>query len=162
MPPVGSNYQFVFENIHNLTTEQLADTDVYVFPKSIGDIGENIVKVLAQKISKSNKNRIFFLNSYVTNEYKTSVDCSLFLAIHDELLDNGFVTNDDPSLTFFYPGEKGPGLRGIHNGFLYPSDKILLCNKVEANDEICATCLAAKQPIFTNKFMCYSLLEYQR
>lgn len=163
MPSPGSNHHFVFENITNLSASQIAETDVYVFPKSIGDIGTETIEELASKIGATKRNTLFFLNSYVTKEYNRSFDHAVFLPIHKELLDKGFTCKDDPEKTFFRKGRSGgPGLRGINSGFLYPQEKIIACTKKEDGDQVCDECLAAKQPIFTNRFMCFSLLEYER
>lgn len=79
MPAVGSNHQFVFKSVQNITAHELSNIDVFVFPKSIGDIrnsGENVIEALAQKIASTKKDKIFFLNSYVTRSFNKPISKS--------------------------------------------------------------------------------------
>lgn len=167
MPKAGGDHQFIFRSAQNITSQELHDMDVFVFPKSIGDIrnsGDNVIETLAQKIASTPKNRIFFLNSYVTHSFNKPIDIKNFSAVHSALTKAGFNCDDDHSMTFFkHDGitkDKKIGLRKIDYEFVYPPNKDVTCGKFDSTDEICAECIVPKSPIFTNQFMSYQILEY--
>lgn len=169
MPKVESNHQFIFKCVQNIRVQELHDMDVFVFPKSIGDIrdsGDDVIETLAQKIASTPKRRIFFLNSYVTHSFNKPIDVKDFSAIHSALTKAGFNCDDDHSITFFeHDGiniDKNIGLRKINNEFVYPPNKEVTCGEFDSTDEICAECIVPKSPIFTNQFMSFQILEYTK
>lgn len=162
MPQVANDYNFYKKSLKNIKSEEIYDCDVFIFPKSIGDINDSndkIIEHLANIISKINKNRIFFLNSYVSNENQNTSHVELFEQIHNKLLNSGFSTKDDYKKTFYKGDRVGQGLKGIHIDFDYDSGCFISC--VDKNTS-CTYCNVVKYPILTNKFMDYQLLEYFR
>lgn len=169
MPKVDSNHQFIFQNVEKIEQKKIDKTDVFVFPKSIGDIrnsGDKVIETLANKIAATKKKRIFFLNSYVTRSFNKPIDLKDFEGIHIILLEAGFKCNDDPSKAFYrHDGvteNKPIGLRKINYEFVYPPNKEVTCDQEDKTDEICAMCIVPKSPIFTNQYMSFQILEYVR
>lgn len=169
MPKPGPNYQFVFGNVAKIADDEMSQVDVFVFPKSIGDIergAEGLVATLGKKIAKEGKDRIFFLNSYVTKDFDNPIDKEKFLAIHKALSAAGYSTNDNPNVSYYkHDGitkDKPIGLRKIHYDFVYPPDRSVSCDKKDASDDVCNECMVPKSPIFTNQYMSFSILEYVR
>ena len=163
MPEVNRDFRFIHKDVRVLTREELSNIDVYVFPKSIKDIeysNSNSIINLASLIASSNKNRLFFLNSFVKDEDRQSQDTIVFKKIHDALLMKGFKTDDD--YTKILPCDKDDTkLNKIHQNFDYPKDKFIKCPK-EGTKQLCKDCKVIWKPILTNKFMCGHILEYVR
>lgn len=169
MPEVGDNHNFIFDNAENISENDLSDIDVFVFPKSIGDIENNsrgLIEKFGQKVAKTGKDRIFFLNSYVTKRFNAPADRNIFRTIHESLLDQGYQTSDNPENSYYlHPGDttnKPIGLRKIHHNFVYPDGKSITCNKMQPSQDICNECMVPRKPILTNQYMSYSILEYIR
>lgn len=166
MPAVGVNYSFIHKSVSNLNSNDICDADVFVFPKSIGDIRdskEGALDVVANVISKTKKNSLFFLNSYITKEKNKPLDLAGFKVIHNALLAAGFTTSDDVDKTFYLNSKSEKGaLISINNGFVYPDGKRVSCSKQSVKDPDCKECPVPKSPIFTNQFMSFHLMEYVR
>jgi len=169
MPPIESNYKFVQSSVTDLNISDITNIDAFVFPKSIGDIRdskEGAIDKLAATISATQKDRLFFLNSYVTKDMNRPLDLSAFITIHDALLAAGFSTKDDVNKTFYlHDGvttDKPIGLFKINSGFEYPDKNRVTCDKQDDNAPGCKICPVPKSPIFTNKFMSFHLMEYER
>ncbi|MBT9520903.1 MAG: hypothetical protein IV101_08390 [Dechloromonas sp.] len=168
MPPTGNNHKFIFKNVGNLVKEDIDNTDVFIFPKSIGDIkngGIEIINNISKLISNSKNDRIFFLNSFITRGRNSPLDLAAFKIIHKSLLAAGFKTKDNVDKTFYkHDGittGKSIGLRAINSGFLYP-DKRIGCEELDESDNECRSCPVPMSPIFTNGYMAYQIMEYSR
>lgn len=162
MPEVGDNYNFNRLNVMRLSEHDISLYDVFIFPKSIGDINDSsdeAIQHLADVISNSVKNRIYFLNSYVSKDNQNVSHVDLFEVIHKRLIDSGFSTSDDHRATFYVGSHVGQGLRGINYNFNYDS---AFCIKCKDEESRCIGCNVVKSPILTNKFMDYQILEYTR
>ncbi|MFZ2161895.1 MAG: hypothetical protein WAW02_06720 [Sideroxyarcus sp.] len=169
MPKTAKNHQFTFECVQKIKQDELENMDVFVFPKSIGDIrnsGDKVIETLADKIAATKKDKIFFLNSYVTRSLNKPIDLKDFGAIHSAMLMAGFKTTDDPNRTYYrHDGvtkDKPIGLRKIEYEFVYPPGKKITCDHKDDADEICNLCIVPKNPIFTNQYMSFQLLEYTK
>lgn len=169
VPLPDANFGFSHETITNLKVSDIKNVDVFVFPKSIGDIASSDVDAMtdvAKLIASSPKSRIFFLNSYVAtgNGYYTSPDVKFFKVIHDALLGAGFKTDDSWNTTKCEGSMSqsgGVGLRTVHYKFSYPDEYIVVCGNQE-DVPLCNICNVIKRPILTNRFMDYQLMEYYR
>jgi hypothetical protein len=164
MPVTGFNFNFHNVCVSTLNVSDVCDADVFVFPKSIGDIydsdSENISH-LADIISKTTKRRIFFLNSFVcTDGQQNIIHIGYFKKIHDALLNAGFTTNDNRLNTHYQGDEKGCGLNRVNRGFVYDANCFIKCDDPECKDK--CRCNVIKSPILTNKFMDYQVMEYTR
>ena len=158
-----SNFSFEFFTTHDFELGDLNDIDVFVFPKSIGDIeADGGLGHLTKVIASTKKNRIFFLNSYVSNgtEIK-SANAGYFKRIHDALVTEGFNTEDEVDSTTWKGATFGDGLRKICWDFCYPNEYLVEC-KDKGSTEQCSSCGVVKRPVMTNKFMEYQFLEYIR
>lgn len=169
VPLPDANFGFSHESITSLNFSDISNVDVFIFPKSIGDIASSAphaMSYVSKLIASSPKARIFFLNSYVASGigYDSSPDLKLFKIIHDELLISGFKTNDNWNKSRCagdMSNPNGVGLRTVHYKFSYPSEYIITCGRKE-NVSLCNSCIVVKSPIFTNKFIDYQLVEYYR
>ena len=164
MPPKNQNFLFKNKSVLDITNEELSDIDVYIFPKSIGDIAKSnnsAINRLASLIASTNKNNLFFLNSFASSDYTTPPDVYLFKDIHEKLLMSKFYTCHDFTKTK-YLGENGrPGLWNIDNNFEYPNDKFIACD-YKGTKNLCENCKVVSDPILTNRYMSFQLLEYKR
>ncbi|EGR1166664.1 hypothetical protein BWI04_RS03530 [Vibrio parahaemolyticus] len=167
MPQVEDNYNFIWKSIRRLDESKISQYDVFIFPKSIGDINDSsklytpsidLIEQFANVLAKTSKNRIYFLNSYVSKDFQNTPHVKLFEKIHNKLLSSGFKSTDNYKETF-YRGEKGKGLKGIDYEFHYNSEYCIRC---EDEDAGCRYCNVIKSPILTNKFMDFQILEYTR
>lgn len=168
MPPVGNDHKFIFENIANIQFNDISHGDVFVFPKSIGDIKRGGVKILehiGNTISKSEKQKIYFLNSYITRGRNSPIDIAAFKIIHNKLSSTGFETDDKVDKTYYmHDGktiDKAIGLRAIDIDFLYP-EKRIECDAMDESDQECRSCPVPMSPIFTNGYMAYQIMEYKK
>ncbi|KNC92868.1 hypothetical protein [Trabulsiella odontotermitis] len=160
LPESEDNLCLKTMSISNITQTALDDTDVFIFPKSLGDIAENIdMPSFARKIASTPKDTVYFLNSFITvNHNLNRHHVELFSHFHDALLKQGFTT-DDPSDETFYRGDhEFQGLKGINYGFDYP-DGIHLC---EEGAELDCKCRVVHSPVMKNSYMNYQILEYTR
>lgn len=169
MPKTGNNHRFVFRNIEKISEEVIADIDVFVFPKSIGDIenGSNgLIAAFGDKVAAVGKDRVFFLNSYVTRGFDNPVDKSLFKTIHNSLLQAGYSTKDDPNDSFYRNDGQTKntpiGLRKLHYEFIYPEGRSIACNRIDLREDVCKECMVPKRPILTNQYMSFAALEYRK
>jgi len=156
------NFSFEFFTTSDFELGDLDDIDVFVFPKSIGDIDANGgLEHLAEVIASTQKERVFFLNSYVSNGTQNlSANSRYFKKIHDALTKNGFKTEDSVSKAS-YSGSFGDGLRKICWDFCYPEEYLIKCED-QGSTLHCSGCGVLKYPVMTNKFMEYQILEYVR
>ncbi|EKF9603035.1 hypothetical protein O1C43_002845 [Vibrio cholerae] len=161
MPAPDFNFNFYNKTVSKLEKGDIENYDVFIFPKSIGDIndsGPNVIQHLANIISATSKNKIYFLNSYVSKSKQNVSHVSFFKKIHDALISQGFTTLDKYDDTF-YRGEQGQGLKGIDYDFTYNDKYFIKCNNKEKS---CVDCNVIKFPILKNNFMSYQILEYTR
>lgn len=158
----NSNFSFEFFTTNNFKLGDLDDVDVFVFPKSIGDIDAGGgLNHLAKVIASTKKDRIFFLNSYVSSGTQSmSANARYFNRIHENLTEKGFKTSDKVG-SASYNGGFGDGLRKICWDFCYPEEHLIVC-KDQGSMPQCAGCGVIKRPVMTNRFMEYQLLEYIR
>lgn len=168
MPPKNNNFKFLHEYAHNLDEDLLHEFDVFVFPKSIRDIansGHSAITDLANVISTTPKDRVFFLNSYVCTKNQQSLDLPLFEPIHNALTKSGFQSMNKLKSTYFMKnplnGDSFAWLIQINRNYIYPSNRKILCPN-EGSKQECNGCIVVKNPIFSNEFMDYQLLEYAR
>ena len=163
MPPKNQNFLFKNKSVLDITDKELSDIDVYIFPKSLGDIAKSnnfAINKLASLIASTNKNHLFFLNSFASLNYTKPQDVYLFNDIHKMLLKNGFETNDNFE-ELKYIGERESGLRSCDSDFEYPNDKFIACN-YKGTKNLCNNCKVVSDPILTNRYMSFQLLEYKR
>jgi hypothetical protein len=164
MPVSGQNFNFSNSCVSILNMSDVCDVDVFVFPKSIGDIYDSDpdnINHLADVISNTTKNRIFFLNSFVCNDgQQNTIHIGYFRRIHDALLNVGFTTNDNRLSTFRQGEVMGCGLNKVNRGFVYDANCFIKCDDPECKDKY--HCNVIKSPILTNKFMDYQVMEYTR
>jgi hypothetical protein len=164
MPTTHDNFKFVFKSIRNIEDDELNGIDVYIFPKSIGDIessGVGVIDKLATLIASSPQKRLFFLNSFVSNDNKISQHLNIFKKIDKALLSAGFKTDDDINKTYHRGNSYGMALTTINSNFVYPNERFIEC-EYEGNKFDCQNCNVIKRPILTNKYMDYQILEYNR
>lgn len=146
--------------IDDINEATLGLFDVFIFPKSIGDIGSTSnLDVFAEKIGNTKKNRLFFLNSFIIKDnINNENEVALFSKLHEKLLSKGFMTNDNHEQTK-HKGAAGSALWLINNNYQYPSG-FALCT---LNKTQCSTnCAVRYSPILTNKNMGFQFLEYKR
>lgn len=145
------------DTVDNLTSKHVSVFDVIIFPKSIGDIDSNAnLDKLATEIAKTTKNKLYFLNSFVSYSVQNKEHINLFGKIHDKLLAAGFTTSDKHRRSFYFGDHLGVGLKRINYNFNYHTDGFELC------EEGCNGCSVIKSPILTNHYMDYQILEYSR
>lgn len=160
LPNTPRNINLINRSIDTLTTNDLSKYDVFIFPKSIGDIATSAdIKMLGDKIAQTSKKTIYFLNSFIIREnINNNEQVSLFEKIHLSLINAGYTTTDDHKNTY-HQGKENTALWRINNGFVYPSNISLCDNKDEECPHHCNVC---HSPILTNKYMGYQLLEYNK
>lgn len=155
-------YEFHKKDISTLN--DVIKFDVFIFPKSIGDINNSnssVIGKLARKIAITEKKRIFFLNSYVANESQNTSHVQLFKIIHNALVNKDFNSEDNYEDTYYCGTKQPQGLIAINSNFKYPQDGFIVCD--DKNDcKKCRECNVIKNPILTNTFMDYQILEYYR
>ncbi|WP_252090849.1 hypothetical protein [Pseudomonas sp. MWU13-3659] len=156
-----------FQHVHikSLTPVDLDEVDVFIFPKSISDLGQTGgLEHLAETIAATEKHRVFFLNSFVYGGGdRDDSDLRRFDIIHAALERKGFITLDDRETTHI--GRKGMGrgrsLRAITHDYAYPQAHFITCARKGSKAE-CQGCNVVKYPVVTNNFMGFQLLEYNR
>ncbi|MDF9616424.1 hypothetical protein P5705_02095 [Pseudomonas entomophila] len=164
--PENEDDNLIFHHLNTkaLKRVDLEEIDVFVFPKSISDIAASGgLERLAKSISATENDRIFFLNSYVSNgseSKKSSGNLRHFDVVHEALSKVGFSTQDDRYKTRF-KGTFGEGLRKVSWDFCYPDELKLKCAD-QGKFPSCEGCNVVKLPVMTNRFMDYQLLEYTR
>jgi hypothetical protein len=160
LPKSEDNIELIHESIDSLTAEQLSEYDVFIFPKSIGDIENSAnLTLLGEKIRSTSKRKIYFLNSFIIKEnINNNEQIALFDKIHQSLSNSGFSTNDDRKNTS-HKGPANTALIKINNGFVYPPNISACSDKDEKCPDSCTVC---HSPIFTNRYMGYQLLEYTK
>lgn len=161
LPAANNNLHTYNASLSTLSTEQISKFDVIIFPKSIGDIGENCnMRDIANSLSQSTKKRVFFLNSFITKNHDCNLQhVGLFEGIHNCLISKGFQTADNYKNTF-YRGAKYLGLKAIDRNFDYP-ELTERCN-LPYDECQCSGCQVTYSPIFTNAYMNYQVLEYYK
>ncbi|OAI11754.1 hypothetical protein A1507_19695 [Methylomonas koyamae] len=164
MPTPQNNFSFALKHVNNISQNTLDNIDVYIFPKSIGDIENSTkgtIKRLATSIASTPKERLFFLNSYVNNTINISQDLTIFKEIHNTLTSAGFATKDNVDRTHYMGSQYHIGLRAINNDFIYPNNKFIACEDEGSKTE-CRNCSVIKRPILNNDYMDYHLIEYYK
>ena len=162
MPKPDCNFNFHLKTVAKLNKFDVGKYDVFIFPKSIGDINDsnpNAINHLAEIISSTEKDRIYFLNSFVSKSKQNISHVSLFKQIHDSLISAGFSTEDKYGKSFYKGNNLGQGLKGIDRKFTYNDSYFIHC---QDQDKSCVDCTVVKRPILKNNFMCYQILEYTR
>ncbi|WP_373962532.1 hypothetical protein [Kosakonia sacchari] len=150
-------------SVDKINQSEINSYDVFIFPKSLGDIATNAnIDSLAQKIANTKKNKIYFLNSFISIEHKKNSQHITIFEVFDRLLNqNKFKCTDNYEDTYFnYNSDdksRHQGLKGINWNFDYPDGVLPLCD-----DNCKIACNANKYPVFTNQFMNYQILEYTR
>jgi hypothetical protein len=163
MPELDEDFQIFESGAGGLTQDQANEFDVYIFPKSIRDIyGSDPLSLenLANLVGQSNKRRIFFINSFVSDNNVKSNDLEFFIKVHNILIQHGFTCQDNIRDTYNVH-DKVIGLRGIDNNFLYPDNRIVVCRN-RGQNQLCNFCIVVKKPILKNKFISFQILEYLR
>lgn len=160
LPNTDDNLYLHTTSAAEINQYSIDNTDVFIFPKSLGDISENIdIKSFATKISNSKKNNVFLLNSFITVDHNLNRHhTDIFSLIHDKLLEKGFTTSDSHEETYYCGEHKYQGLKGIDYSFDYPQN-ILLCEDEGKYD---CKCRVVHSPVLTNSYMNYQILEYSR
>ncbi len=161
LPESDNNLCLKTMSIADITQTELNDTDVFIFPKSLGDIAENIdMQAFASKIASTPKDTVYFLNSFITvNHNLNHHHVELFSLVHDAMLKQGFTTEDPSDETFYRGGKQFLGLKAINYGFDYPEEGKHLC---EEGAELDCKCRVVHNPVLTNSYMNYQILEYTR
>lgn len=159
MPATGSNFVRSVAAAEAIVEDDLHWADVYLFPKSLGDIKGPTLEIVAKRIAQTPKKRIFFLNSYVTYSFAIAGNRAPFYAVHQELLNAGFSCQDDVSVAYRM-GETECALRRINSSFDFPSEYELRCEHYPAVQTGCGGCEAKRSPLFKNTRMSYAVLEY--
>ncbi|MFA9593285.1 hypothetical protein [Citrobacter telavivensis] len=159
LPEGNDNLYLTSRSVNQISTKILGKFDVFIFPKSIKDIEQSSdIEHLAQEISKTKKDKLYFLNSYVnTSLDQTSAHVKIFEHIHNELMRHDFQTADKHTVTQ-YMGHANTGLKAIDVHFDYPKECIVLC---QDKDNECR-CKVRDYPILTNRYLDYQILEYTR
>ncbi|WP_252090846.1 hypothetical protein [Pseudomonas sp. MWU13-3659] len=159
----SDNLSFCHLNIGALDSVDLDDVDVFIFPKSIGDIARSGgLERLARLIARTEKKRVFFLNSFISSgRNEKSIDLSCFDGVHEALIKSGFGTEDDRSKTSYEGGAFDVGLVRVSSDFNYPERLMINCER-EGSSLLCEGCNVIKRPVMRNRFMEYQLLEYTR
>lgn len=125
-----------------------------------------MVDILADKIAATDKDRVFFLNSFVTKEYKLNdAHVNLFRIIDERLISSevGFTSKDNVDKTFYRSSDKDKvkeGLRAIDSNFVYPDEFKNICDSGDCKHS--NECAVTRSPILTNQFMDYQIIEYSR
>lgn len=163
LPEDYGNISLYTMSVDSISQREINNFDAFIFPKSLGDIATNAdISSLAQKISSTTKDNIYFLNSFISSGHMSNHQhISYFREFNQLLLDNDFTCKDDYKETYFnFNGlseKKTQGLKGINVNFDYPGDILPLCDI-----ECTKPCNANKYPVLTNQFMDYQILEYTR
>lgn len=164
MPSKEANFALNISNASQVAQETIDTYDVFFFPKSISDINDHAtdnLEALAEKISSSKKERIFFLNSFISSGCsQVSNVVKLFGVVHNAMISKGFTTSDDHKKTFFGQGPLGRYLISIDSNFDYPPSQRLNCERRDNGKVDCLNCNVIKSPILRNNYIEYNLLEY--
>ncbi|HEM6743164.1 TPA: hypothetical protein ACHFX9_002998 [Citrobacter farmeri] len=160
LPTSEDNIYLHTKSIDSIRERFLRDIDVFIFPKSLGDIAENIdIPSFADKIAKTRNDTIYFLNSFITVDHKLNKHhVDIFSQFHEAMLAAGFKTTDKSGDTFYSGTHERQGLKGIDYSFDYPQD-IRLC---EDKDKYNCECRVVHNPVLTNSYMNFQILEYTR
>ncbi|KNC91732.1 hypothetical protein GM31_01685 [Trabulsiella odontotermitis] len=160
LPDSEDNLHLYTRSISDITQTALDNTDVFIFPKSLGDIAENIdMQKFASDIAKTPKDTVYFLNSFISlNHNLNRHHVELFSHFHDEMVKQGFTTGDKSGETYYRGSKQFQGLKAIDSGFDYPQG-INLC---EEGSELDCKCRVVHSPVLTNSYMDYQILEYTR
>lgn len=165
LPNIDINVSIFNQSVDKIIQEKINSYDVFIFPKSISDIGqkEGSIQTLGSKIANTSKNRVFFLNSFINgNLNHVSNHTKIFNVIHTKMLDSGFQVNESPTKTRFvgeFNDGQGQGLNAINSSFEYPQEFINRCSKKTAE---CGNCEVTKSPILKNTYTDYQVLEYNK
>jgi len=163
MPPVGDNFNIVAKSAQKISAGDLADVDVYFFPKSLSDIagsGNGVLSAFGGNIAATKKKRLFFLVSYVSAGINKSPASQDFSDIDKALTAAGFSTTDQVRGSFYRGDKNGEGLRALHQNFIYPSNVKISCSSQDGLK--CIKCDAIKSPIYKNTHMSFSIMEYTK
>ncbi|VUT00291.1 hypothetical protein [Klebsiella spallanzanii] len=154
----------------NLDSSDVENVDLFVFPKSLTELPEDIRVHIGNTITTySKKDIIYFINTYVTNN-PTNPDCvdgiSQFSKINKILNDNSWECSSEPSVYYY---KKDSGWLGYNFDFFKIPDEVSefvselkdSCNN-HNNSKMCLDCDIDFWPIFTSKYLAYNLLIYTR
>ncbi|MET5962915.1 hypothetical protein [Citrobacter amalonaticus] len=159
LPQGKDNLYLTSRAVNQISSKTLGKFDVFIFPKSLKDIEQSSdIQQLAHDIIKTKKNKLYFLNSYINTSFEqSSTHVGIFKIIHDALINNGFSTIDKHNVTQ-YMGNAGQGLKALDIHFEYPQECLMLCLE---KDDSCK-CKITDNPILTNRYLDYQILEYSR
>lgn len=142
-----------------------ADTlssDVYVFPKSISELGKKSIEEICRNFEekKIEKDRIHFLIAFRRKKGKPpySEDLEKCRKLKAAVEKNGFVTAD--SVEDYEVGKKNVRIDKLQADWVYPENLKeewinLLGQKLEGENMV-------RYPIMTTNYMCYLIMSFER
>lgn len=155
MPPAEGNFSFIESGVQSLNAEYVQYFDVFAFPKSLTDIQRSgCLPHLASVVGATNKKRLFFVNSYVSND---AYYYGSFEVIEEELFRAGFslAYSDGPwRVSAGRIDDKYPGFDS--------SVGKINCERSDLSSADCRECEAQKHPIKLGEYSYYELREYSR
>lgn len=167
--PEVTNAQFYDTGIESITEEQIADTDVFIFPKSIANMSPYINN-FAKKILNKGKDEIIIGYSFCTHTDTDSVHGKLEAEQLHNFLKSKYNMDENstgPDTCMVWKSEEYKGLRSIHQDFVYPEKmkKALEDFKeqcLSSDDAKCVSCNEKSFPILTTKYGAFAYKKYIR
>ncbi|WHP29636.1 hypothetical protein QMG90_12485 [Trabulsiella odontotermitis] len=162
--------QFKTRCASTLQAADVEDVDLFVFPKSLTELSLDIRKHIADLIVKnSKKNPIYFINTYAT--YNAHDNNSIngideFQTISKILTDDGWQCDQEPNYYTYFIKQRWLGLDFTF--FKLPDDVLPFVSELKDscnnhnNSPQCMACNINFWPVFSNKYLAYSLLKYTR
>ncbi|GJL33386.1 hypothetical protein SB6411_01002 [Klebsiella spallanzanii] len=175
---VDWNYRPVFPwarfntmNAGNIDSSHVKDIDLFVFPKSLTELSEDIRINIANTIaSESEKDCIYFLNTYVTNCPTESIyvdGITQFNTISKILTKDGLWCCTSSPNRYFYKKDEG-FLGSSYDFFKFPNEMYQFVSELKDscnnhnNSPECMSCEINFYPILNSKYLAFNLLKYTK
>lgn len=154
----------------SISKSDVCDVDLYVFPKSLTELSIEAREHIANTIiENSQKDKIYFVNTYVTNNpnYSNYVNgLSQFRTINNKLTKSSWCYLSDPNLYWYL---KNTGWLGnTFDFFSIPNDITPFVRELKSNcsnqvdDEKCRECEVGFLPIFNGNYLAYGVIDYEK
>lgn len=172
--PSKREIPFIFENklVANITAEDISNIDIFTFPKSLTELASSDLTRLGKLIAfASKKSRIFFVNSYITNDPESGMridGINQFKNVFDALVTGGYTTSDNLT-TYQYLSENDVGLSKRFDFFKIPDEIVDVvksltscCDERDPTEHECKVCNINFWPMMKGKYLAYSIFEFTR
>ncbi|GAB7193873.1 hypothetical protein [Dickeya oryzae] len=168
--PVFNWASYQHKSADDIDDADVCDIDLFVFPKSLTELDESTRVHIAETIIKnSHKDKVYFLNTYVTNRpplFNYIDGINQFKTINDQLVKNSWCSLSDPS-EYWYLKDLG-WLRYSFDFFSIPNEVAPFVGNLKENcgsqddSDKCRECHVGFHPIFNGNYLAYGVVGYEK